>query len=318
MQKLMGPVSFALMLGVCGSSADAQTGPPTASPAPDVVPAGARQLWQGYSFVIPPGMTSSASDAGFLMSAAGDAGSGKGACLISLLPRAPATGDLMTQALGMLASVATGVFGGTLREGGLGVGNFSPRRGASGAGWQYVYVQDDVAVPNTYFHDNHARLLLIDLGPMVATVVGIEARGNHCLDEVDRRNLGWQLLYYGLEFPELSGRNPALLARQLIGRWSIVDRGAVHTETYTADGRYVAATRLVRENTSFGDEGAFVVTSGDRLSRLSDRGKAQTVLFRIMEVMSSETPGGWLPQLYQLERGSDGVVSELQLTRQWN
>jgi hypothetical protein len=294
---------------------------PPRAPEPGVTLAGTRQAWQGYSFIVPPTMTGVSADEAFIMSA--DASAGQGGCAIILSPEIPATGDLLTQALQHLNRVAAEVYGGSLREGGMSATR-PPSRGVSGAGWRYAFAQGEVLTAEGFPTDNHVRVLLVDLGATVATITGIEAANNRCLGALNPQSLSWQWLFYSLDFPAFAARDPNLLASQVFGIWAIGGNTTGLKEIYAANGRYGAATTLLtyqeysatevlQTATTFGGQGAFNV-SGDRLSRFPDNGPAETVLFRIEQEMNQATPSGWLPRLYQLQRGSDGNVFEYALT----
>lgn len=289
---------------------------------PDGVPLdGTGQSWGVYDFVVPTGFTSEEYADGFVLSA--PHGASQGECSYALLAPVTAEADLVAQALAIGNAFFASAGVELIPPSGYGSSAELSWRGVTGQGLPFVELPAELSSTQGPT-GAAARVLVIDLGGQVASVVAFQEKDNPCVGDASTNALSWSEFFYGLSFPGKGGASDAARAA-LLGKWFRTTGTAATSAVFAANGRYgeeaayttygdYSATEVLETTTAYGGEGAFVV-QGNRIGKLPDGKSGQSTFFRVAERPNSAAPGGVLPELSQLKLGIDGKPFELVLVR---
>lgn len=283
---------------------------------PEVPVVGNRETWEGFSYVVPPGMTEQTATDGVVLT-------NKANCTISFLPQAAASGEPGAQALSSLLDFVGPQYPSLYDENGGTSPLTMKRRGQTGDGfpWMMVrgYLSDTAGAQAAW-----AQVMLVTLGSTVAPVIGLGEKS--CFDDpVAGKKLDWTWMLASLRFPGMAAPAGPRLADQLLGKWLVNSGTILLGEIYAANGHFatvsslqtysqVSSTDVLRTTSTFFGDGTFEARD-DHLTTRPTSGAAKTRLFTIIEEQNSAVSTGWLPVLHRIELSSDGQPYEFTIAR---
>ena len=285
-------------------------------PEPEVPVVGNRKTWEGFSYVVPPGMTEQTLTDGVVLT-------NKANCTISLLPPEAASGEPGAQALSVLLSFVGPQYTSLYDENGGTSPLTMKRRGQTGDGFPWMMVRGYLA-DTAGAQAAWAQVMLVTLGSTVAPVIGVGEKS--CFDDpVAGKKLDWTWMLVSLRFPGVTAPTGPRLADQLLGKWLVNSGTILLGEIYAANGHFatasslqtysqVSSTDVLQTTTTFFGDGTFEARE-DHLTTRPASGAARTRLFTIIEEQNSAASTGWLPVLHRIELSSDGEPYEFTIAR---
>jgi hypothetical protein len=236
-------------------------------------------------------------------------------CEIWMLPPMPVQGELATQGLAVVESLAaTKKFGAYRDARGRDV-RLTREEGISGTGWPYADLSGQLGNSGITI-----RVLMAQMGDRVLPIIGYSRTWNCLGNQSMRDNDVWALLFHSLQLPGFTSDSPHL-AEQIVGTWSSASGSAGNTDVYAKNGRFgtvalyqsyesSSTPGMVWEiNRSWKGDGPYEV-HGDRLHTQNANGSETernvTRFFSVVRMPNDEKPGKSDYVLRVVQRSWDG------------